>query len=204
MTLTNGRACSRSTKRTSSFGARLIAAFAAVLCCAMTTTVFTACGNDDDDYDNIKPSVVETPVAVLMDYELETTQATLNILDLTVEYYDADGKIKNEPMKELQWKKSIQHKLPATVGLHLKAQLKPGFDPDSSEEVKISFERSFDGYTLTATGGKVPISYHDTHAFSVGTKSSKFSGWLTEESNNILPVLYIYDDKGQYSTGTWK
>ena len=36
MTLTYGRACSRSTKRTSSFGARLIAAFAAVLCCATT------------------------------------------------------------------------------------------------------------------------------------------------------------------------
>ena len=48
MTLTCGRACSRSTKRTSSFGARLIAAFAAVLCCAMTTTVFTACGNKDN------------------------------------------------------------------------------------------------------------------------------------------------------------
>ena len=39
MTLNYGRACSRSTKRTSSFGARLIAVFAAVLCCAMTTTV---------------------------------------------------------------------------------------------------------------------------------------------------------------------
>ena len=42
MTLTYSRACSRSTKRTSSFGARLIAAFAAVLCCAMTTTVVNA------------------------------------------------------------------------------------------------------------------------------------------------------------------
>ncbi len=40
MTLTCGRACSRSTKRTSSFCARLIAAFAAVLCCTMTTTVY--------------------------------------------------------------------------------------------------------------------------------------------------------------------
>ena len=183
---------------------KLMMTIAAVLCCAMTTTVFTACGNDDDDDDNIKPTVVETPVAVLMDYELGTTQATLNILDLTVEYYDADGKIKNEPMKELQWKKSIQHKLPATVGLHMKAQLKAGFDPDGSEEVKISFERSFNGYTLTATGDKTPISYNDTQATGVGTKSNKFSGWLTEESDNILPVLYIYDDKGQYSTGTWK
>ena len=40
MTLTYGRFGSCSTKRTSSFGARLIAA---VLCCAMTTTVLTSC-----------------------------------------------------------------------------------------------------------------------------------------------------------------
>ena len=36
MTLTCGRACSRSAKRTSSFCARSIAAFAAVLCCILT------------------------------------------------------------------------------------------------------------------------------------------------------------------------
>ena len=56
MTLTCGQACSRSTKRTSSFCARLIAAFAAgrmvltfFFCCTMITTVFTACTNDNDD-----------------------------------------------------------------------------------------------------------------------------------------------------------
>ena len=42
ITLTCGRACSRSTKRTSSFGARLIAAFAAVLCCVMGTETILA------------------------------------------------------------------------------------------------------------------------------------------------------------------
>ena len=49
MTLTYGRACSRSTKRTSSFGARLIAAFAAILSCAMTMAVLTACTNNIDN-----------------------------------------------------------------------------------------------------------------------------------------------------------
>ena len=49
MTLTYSRACSRSTKRTSSFGTRLIAAFAAVLCCAMTVAMMTACTNNIDN-----------------------------------------------------------------------------------------------------------------------------------------------------------
>lgn len=50
MTLTSGRACSCPTKRTSSFGDRLIAALAAVLCCVLSTTVFTACGDDEITY----------------------------------------------------------------------------------------------------------------------------------------------------------
>ena len=49
MTLTSGRACSRSTKRTSSFGARLIAALTAIFCCAMTMAVMIACTSDNDD-----------------------------------------------------------------------------------------------------------------------------------------------------------
>ena len=48
MTLTYGRACSRSTKRTSSFCARLIAAYAAVLCCAVTATLSVGCGENKD------------------------------------------------------------------------------------------------------------------------------------------------------------
>ena len=162
---------------------KLMMTIAAVLCCAMTTTVFTACGNDDDDDDNIKPSVVETPVAVLMDYELETTQATLNILDLTVEYYDADGKIKNEPMKELQWKKSIQHKLPATVGIHLKAQVKDDF--------------------IDASNQKRNLPIAESHTTIISTKSKRFSNFLAE-SNNLLPFLYSFDAKGQYTTGNWE
>ena len=182
---------------------KLMMTIAAVLCCAMTTTVFTACGNDDDDDDNIKPTVVETPVAVLMDYELETTQATLNILDLTVEYYDADGKIKNEPMKELQWKKSIQHKLPATVGIHLKAPLKAGFDVDNSEAVEISLTNGYKGYFIDASNQKRNLPIAESHTTIISTKSKRFSNFLAE-SNNLLPFLYSFDAKGQYTIGNWE
>ena len=60
MTLTYGRACSRSTKRTSSFGARLIAA---VLCCAMTVTMsLTSCSQSDNSVDP-QPVVKEVAMA---------------------------------------------------------------------------------------------------------------------------------------------
>ena len=55
MTLTSGRASSRSTKRTSSFGARLIAALTAIFCCTMTMAVMIACTSDNDN--NLAPGV---------------------------------------------------------------------------------------------------------------------------------------------------
>ena len=76
---------------------KIIMTLAALLCCAMTTTVFTSCGDDDDDNSNTqKPD--NSLVAVQMNYVIETTQATLNIAAVTVEYYDADGQIQSEAL----------------------------------------------------------------------------------------------------------
>ena len=175
---------------------------AAVLCCAMTTTVFTACGSDDDDNGNTqKPD--DSLVAVQMNYTVETTQATLSIADVTVEYYDADGKIQSEPLTGVKWQKSIQHKLPATAGIHLKAPLKAGFDVENSEAVEISFTCGYDGFFINAQGGKSLLTVADKNTTEISTKSKRFPNFLAE-SNNILPVLYIFDAKGQYTSGTWE
>jgi len=179
---------------------KMMMTFAAVLCCAMTMTVFTACGNDDDD-NTQKPD--NTPVTVQMNYVVETTQATLNIADVTVEYYDADGKIQSEALTGEKWQKSIQHKLPATAGIHLKAPLKAGFDADNSEAVEISLTRSYDGYFVDAQGVRTILPVSQTEGEKISTKSKRFPDWLTA-SNNILPVLYSFDGKGLYTNGTWE
>ena len=181
---------------------KILMTLAVVLCCVMTTTVFTACGGDDDDNSNTqKPD--NSLVAVQMNYVIETTQATLNIADVTVEYYDADGKIQSEALTGEKWQKSIQHKLPATVGIHLKAPLKAGFDVDNSEAVEISLTRGYDGYFVDAQGGRTRLPVSETIGTKISTKSKRFPDWLAA-SNNMLPVLYIFDAKGQYTNGTWE
>lgn len=182
---------------------KILMTLAAVLCCAMTMTVFTACGSDDDDNGNNTQKPDNTPVAVQMNYVVETTQATLNIVDVTVEYYDADGKIQSEPLTGEKWQKSIQHKLPATAGIHLKAPLKAGFDVENSEAVEISLTCGYDGYFVDAQGGKTILPVSETFGTNISTKSKRFSDWLAG-SNNILPILFIFDAKGQYTNGTWK
>ena len=168
----------------------------------MTITVFTACNKDDNN--NTQPLVDISFVAVLMNYELETTQATLDIMDVTVEYYDADGKIKSEPMKEKKWKKSIQHNLPATVGVHMKVQMKDGFDVENSEAVEISFTNDYSGYLIGATGSKTVLPNTSRGTTGTNTKSKGFSDFFAKNSNNILSELYFIDAKGQCTYGVWE
>ena len=90
MTLTNGRACSRSTKRTSSFGARLIAALAAVLCYAMNTIVFTACTSDNDDNPVTPPEPEQLAEYTILYYANGGANADKHLLPIMSDFYKAD------------------------------------------------------------------------------------------------------------------
>ena len=100
--------------------------------CAMTMiTVFSACSKDDDDKNSADDNKA---TAAVMNCNLTVGDDMFNYLDLTVEYYDANGKVQSEQMTSKNWKKSVLAKLPATLGACLKIQLKNGTDPSSLDK----------------------------------------------------------------------
>ena len=142
MTLTCGRACSRSTKRTSSFGARLIAAFAAVLCCAMTTTVFTACGSDDDNSNGndspTKPKIVGYQVDYSVEFPKEEQQRLylcgnyyLLCDKIEIGYFDENGQEQKEVVNNGKWSKSVVYKKSFTGNLKLYLTKPTSLDTES-------------------------------------------------------------------------
>lgn len=88
-----------------------------MMCVMTTTTVFTACGDDDD---NNTPADGNKATAAVMNCDLTVGDDMFNYLDLTVEYYDANGQVQSEQMTAKNWKKTVQAKLPATLGARLK------------------------------------------------------------------------------------
>ena len=163
MTLTNGRACSRSTKRTSSFGARLIAAFAAVLCCAMTTTVFTACGDDDDDNTNTPPAQPKV-VSYKIDYSLEFPKeftisventksvACSNLYSLCekieVGYIDENGQEQREVISNGKWSKSVTYKYKKNLETYLMLYVTK---PASIDESSLTYDYYADKINIMPT-----------------------------------------------------
>lgn len=181
---------------------KIMMTLAAVLCCAMTTTVFTACGSDDEENNN--PAGDTTPVGAVMEYSLETSDAMLATFDLTVEYYDAAGKVQTEPMTQKTWTKKVTAKLPATLGARLKAQLKSGVDVSTQEKVSVAYGYNYMGYAVSATDKVVSdIVSHGTST-SLDMKGEKVSEWLERHADGLVKFLFVFDAKGQPTSSSWQ
>ncbi len=203
MTLTYGRACSHSTKRTSSFCARLIAAFAAVLCCAMTTTVFTACGGDDDDNGNKKP--VDAPTSGEMDCTLYTSDESLASFDFYVKYYDESGNIQSEKvvwsgqtnldgLSVRTWTKKVVAKLPATLGILFEIKAKDGLDPNGQYILSRGYNITFT--SKTASGNPIETTIPNKRYESNRNKVGMLEEML-KEVGRPLDIIYKYDVNGK-------
>ena len=174
---------------------------AAVLSCAMTTTVFTACGSDDDDNNPVDDT---TPVAAMMNYSLTVGDVMFNYFDLTVEYYDANGKVQSEQITQNSWTKNVKAKLPATLGARLKVQLKSGVDISTYEKVSVSYGYNFMGYAVSATDKVVSDAVGHGTSISSDMKSDKVSEWLESHADGLVKFLYVFDAKGQPTNSSWQ
>ena len=208
MTLTNGRACSRSTKRTSSFGARLIAAFAAVLCCAMTTTVFTACGGDDDN-GNTSPAQSKV-VGYQVDYslvfpkEVDGNKGNVYLLcdKIEVGYIDENGQEKREVVNNGQWTKSVTYKQNLNGYLKLYLTKPASIDTESltynlyrcgvtmtPNEVYQGIQEIYsDGTKKVLTIGSADVK---PHVSSVDISKNKVAQYVEERLKEEVEILTI-------------
>ena len=173
---------------------------AAVMCCAMISTVFIACSDDDDNDSADKTKAV----AAVMNCKMDVSDDILAALDLTVEFYDADGKVQSEKMTQKVWEKEIRTKLPATLGARLKAKLKPDFDVTSGQKFVFAFGYSYSGYGVNAADEVVPTPLIKAGERSKTLKADEIAEWLESQPDGIVAYLYTFDASGNATDATWQ
>ena len=172
-----------------------------VMCALIMTTTLTACGGDDDN-DSKGGGDSNKPVAASMNATLTVGDDLIKYFDLTVDYYDANGKLQSEPMKEAKWEKTIKASLPATLGVRLKAQLKDGVDPATIDLISVKSSLSYDYKILDANDGRVD-GFAFSHGGSYSIHGSDIPEWLKDEGQKIEEILYNFDASGKYTEGSW-
>lgn len=178
------------------FGAALT-----VMCALVMTTTLTACGGDDDN-DSKGGGDNHKPVAASLNATLTAGDDLMKYFDLTVDYYDANGKLQSEPLKEAKWEKTIKASLPATLGVRLKAQLKDGVDPATIDLISVKSSLSYDYKILDANDGRVD-GFAFSHGGSYSIHGSDIPEWLKDEGQKIEEILYNFDASGKYTEGSW-
>ena len=178
------------------FGAALT-----VMCALVMTTTLTACGGDDDN-DSKGGGDNHKPVAASLNATLTAGDDLMKYFDLTVDYYDANGKLQSEPLKEAKWEKTIKASLPATLGVCLKAQLKDGVDPATIDLLSVKSSPSYDYKILDANDGRVD-GFAFSHGGSYSIHGSDIPEWLKDEGQKIEEILYNFDASGKYTEGSW-
>jgi hypothetical protein len=164
------------------------------------TTTLTACGGDDDNGNGGGDS--NKPVAASMKATLSVGDDLIKYFDLTIDYYDATGKLQSEPLKETKWEKTIKASLPATLGVRLKAQLKDGVDPTTIDLLSVKSSLAYDYQTLDAQD-RILEFFSSSHAGSYSIHGSDIPEWLNDEGKKIEQILYNFDANGKYSEGSW-
>ena len=180
---------------------KMMMTMAAVLCCAMISTVFTSCSKDDDDKNPVDNN---KPVAAVMDVSLTVGDDMVGKLNLSVEYYDADGKVQTETLTTNEWKKSIKAKLPATLGVRLMVKAKDGIDYASLQKLTESYLYAYDVYPVNAIGNNLGGGKDGISHLSLDIPGSKVAEWIADESKGVVKILYTVDANGQVTSSTWK
>ena len=182
---------------------KFLMTFAAVLCCAMTTTLFTACGGDDDD-DNKNPAEDLTPKAAVMDCEITVGDDMLNTFNLTIEYYDANGKVQSEKLTQKSWSKKVKASLPAKVGARLLLQIKDGVDVASAETFTAVYGYSYQAYAVTASDKVVSNIAAGGINTTLPMKGEKVADWVRKHYDGLVQVLYNFSSTGMGLSASWE
>lgn len=178
-------------------------ATAALMLLMISSVALTACGSDDDD-NTTDPATDTTPVAAVMDYKLTVGDDMLGVLKLTVEYYDADGKVQTEALTAKEWKKSVKAKLPAILGARLKAQLKDGIDPAAIETFTAAYSYSYNGYAVSATDKVVGNVVNYGTESTLAMQGDKIPTWLEHHADGLVKFLYTFAANGQATSSSWQ
>ena len=186
---------------------------AAFFCCVMIATVFTACdkennpsnpNNSGNSGNSGTPAGKETkPTTVDMTYLMKVGADMPKYLDISAEYYDANGKIQKAQITKDSLKVTFKAKLPAKLGFSMSVKMKTGADPSKVDSIHVKYSYSYEGVLRDAKGEWVKTTSNGLGP-RLDFPNTTFSRWVTEKGENLAGYLLEYDADGNFTESKWK
>ena len=171
--------------------------------CSVAMTVMTSC-KDKDEPSNSALYDGDKLVAAFLQCEVNIESKTLEVFDVSFDFYDANGQKQNEPLTGSTWKKSIQSaSLPALLGFRMNLAKKENVDLEKVGKVRVDFSYSY-STTDIDKNGKDGVYYAEKNSTNIAVKDGQLDLYLEEYAKAPFGVLFEYNANGKRTIKEWK
>lgn len=143
------------------------------------------------------------PVKALMNYTYEVSEQMIEVGDITINYYDNEGKLQSEVMTTTKWNKVIVAALPAKLGVQVKPALKEGVDYSKYEVFSALRKYEYKAYCLDADGnlvGKEEDIQKGSNTSTLDIPGDQIEAFFNKYKDKPLKqTLYKVDEKGVFT-----
>ena len=164
-------------------------------------TMMMSCQSKNEPQNPDQPEQQDTttvkPVAAVLQYRFEVTDAMREVADFTVSFYDQNGQLQTEQLTSNQWEKTTVAALPAKLGVQVNAALKADFDPSKYEVFTALKKIRYFAYVVDKDGKQVDdeVPYSNTNNTDMaGSEIETFFNRYKEKA--FLQTLYTFDEEG--------
>ena len=178
--------------------------FSIVACMALAMSCMTSC---KDKNTPVNPPVPDTkPVAAGMKFTATFDTLTIQMCDISFDYYDEKGQKKNEAVNATVWKKVIKSEaLPATFGFHWNLAVKANLDTTKFDHFIVDYNFSYESVALNAAGEAVTAPQGAAFSNSINMAMSKREATVQAILNhNPVSFLHKYDAEGKVEVVDWQ
>ena len=180
----------------------LYLAMVAVSALAMS---FTSC--KDNNEPQPEPQKEKTPVASFMDFKATFDTLTIQMCDISFEYYEGAGNKKTEKVTTTVWERNLETKgLNATYGYHMNIDIKADLDTTINEHFVVAFGYEYKSGLLAEDGTELFQSKDESGAFSISNQMAmRKREAVMQIIKEKMPagIVHVYTD-GKFSLGTWE
>ena len=171
------------------------------------TALTIACSKEDDAKTVVIYPDEPThtgPASINMRYTVKVSPDMLAYLDMTVDYIGLDGEVNHLTLANvmhdtvLTWQTTLSTPLPATFGMRLNGQLKPGVDTADIPGTRFRMERSlFYAYSLIDSNNVTIKTQSITNPKGLDVPKRNLVKYLEEHSENgIIANGVVFDAQG--------
>jgi len=166
-------------------------------------TGMTACDtHQDEEQQNSQESQQSAPVAAQVNGNITISSDMLNCLDLTVSYYDAQGRKVQETLTDTTWNISLKADIPGIVGYKLTAQPKQDAVLDSTVIIKRYISYGYKIYAVDKNDKTVGQVKSHSASSTLPMKGNQLTNWLSDKAGQLVRVIYEIDNQGNINAPT--